>query len=131
MMLVPMHFEDGPTLVYVGLGEHFGADTSFDCGVYAIKFMEYWTEGKKLNDWNYDTIKLYRLEIMLDIILDHKNSAIRDALNAIDSRPQLIVRRNHPRNKHKEIKNLFIAPGTKSMLWRDAGLPKKKPIKRS
>ncbi|XLR10275.1 hypothetical protein S83_038213, partial [Arachis hypogaea] len=25
----------------------------FDCGVYTIKYMEYWTEDKKLNDWEY------------------------------------------------------------------------------
>ncbi|XLR14577.1 hypothetical protein S83_042515 [Arachis hypogaea] len=30
---------------------------SFDCGVYAIKFMEYWIDSGNLNDWNYDTIK--------------------------------------------------------------------------
>ncbi|KAL4293468.1 uncharacterized protein DS421_18g615200 [Arachis hypogaea] len=54
-----------------------------------------------------DTIKLYKLEIMLDIILGHKNSTIGEALNALDSRPQPAVRRNQPRNKHKEVRTPY------------------------
>ncbi|QHN79188.1 ubiquitin-like-specific protease [Arachis hypogaea] len=109
----------------------------FDCGVYAINFMEYWTEGRNLNDWDYmrllnfdfhmqDTIKLYRLEIMLDIILCHKNSVIGNALNAVGSLDRPPVRHNQPRNKRKEVRTPFTAPGTKSMLRRAAGMQKKK-----
>ncbi|KAL4287564.1 hypothetical protein AHAS_Ahas19G0198800 [Arachis hypogaea] len=72
-----------------------------------------------------DTIKLYRKEIMLDIILDHNNSAIEQALNAFDNHPQPSMNRNKPRNKRKEVKTPFTAPGTKSMLRRAEGLPKK------
>ncbi|KAL4373829.1 hypothetical protein AHAS_Ahas05G0120900 [Arachis hypogaea] len=77
-----------------------------------------------------DTIKLYRLEIMLDIILCHKNLHIGDALNAVSSHDRPPVRRNQPRNKRKEVRTLFTAPGTKSMLWRAAGMQKKQTSKR-
>ncbi|RYR19360.1 hypothetical protein Ahy_B03g064124 isoform F [Arachis hypogaea] len=121
MVLVPknlMHFEDGPNPVYMDLGEHFGTDTRYFDKVADLK-----------RKW--DTIKLYRLEIMVDIILCHKNSAIGDALNALNNHSQPAVRRNQPKNKRKEVRTLFTTPGTKSILRQDAGLPKKKPIKMS
>ncbi|QHN91373.1 uncharacterized protein DS421_17g574320 [Arachis hypogaea] len=102
----------------------------FDCGVYTIKYMEYWTEDKKLNDWEYDVVKLYRLEIILDIILCHKNISIGAALNALDSRALPPVRRNQPRNKRMEVRTPFTAPNTKSILRRVGGKPKKKSTKR-
>ncbi|QHO54091.1 uncharacterized protein DS421_2g53630 [Arachis hypogaea] len=102
----------------------------FDCGVYAIKFMEYWTEAGNVNDWDYDTIKLYRLEIILDIILCHKNLVIGDALNVVSSRDRPPVCRNQPRNKRKEVRTPFTTPGTKSMLRRAAGMQKKQPSKK-
>ncbi|XLT12654.1 hypothetical protein HN51_058344, partial [Arachis hypogaea] len=135
----------------------------FDCGVYTIKYMEYWTEDKKLNDWEYvssltyipyyhilysnvnvctdkhffnidfymqDVVKLYRLEIILDIILCHKNISIGAALNALDSRALPPVRRNQPRNKRMEVRTPFTALDTKSILRRVGGKPKKKSTKR-
>ncbi|KAL4328864.1 hypothetical protein AHAS_Ahas13G0242700 [Arachis hypogaea] len=77
-----------------------------------------------------DTIKLFRLEIMLDIILCHKNSVIGDALNALDSRDRAPMRRNQPRNKHKVVRTPFITPSTKSMLRRAVGMQKKRTIKK-
>ncbi|KAL4328726.1 hypothetical protein AHAS_Ahas13G0228900 [Arachis hypogaea] len=73
-----------------------------------------------------DTLKEYRKKIMLDIIMDPNNSAINQALKALDKRPQLVVRHNHPRNKHKEVRTSFIAPSTKSMIWCANGIPQKK-----
>ncbi|KAL4380899.1 hypothetical protein AHAS_Ahas04G0079600 [Arachis hypogaea] len=102
----------------------------FDCGMYTIKYMEFWTEDKKLNDWEYDVVKLYKQEIILDIILCHKNISIGAALNALDSRAQPSVRRNQPRNKRMEVRTPFTAPDTKSILRRVGGKPKKKSTKR-
>ncbi|QHN91275.1 uncharacterized protein DS421_17g573450 [Arachis hypogaea] len=78
--------------------------------------MEYQNEGGKLDDWHYDIIKLYRLKIMLDIILSHKNIAIGATLNALESRAQPPVRRNQPRNKRMEVRTPFTAADTKSIL---------------
>ncbi|RYR25230.1 hypothetical protein Ahy_B02g058884 [Arachis hypogaea] len=103
----------------------------FDCGVYAIKYMEYWNEGRKLDDWQYDIINLYRLEIILDIILSHKNISIGAALNALDSRARPPVHRNQPRNKRMDVRTPFTAPDTKSILRRAGEKPKKNSTRRS
>ncbi|KAL4390836.1 hypothetical protein AHAS_Ahas03G0184900 [Arachis hypogaea] len=73
-----------------------------------------------------DTLKEYRKKIMLDIIMDPYNSAINQALKALDKRPQPIVQYNHSSNKHKKVKTPFTAPSTKSMIQRTNGIPKKK-----
>ncbi|RYQ92766.1 hypothetical protein Ahy_B09g099001 [Arachis hypogaea] len=50
-----------------------------------------------------DTLREYRKEIMLEIIVDPNNSALAQALKFLDKSPQTTVHRNHPRNKRKEV----------------------------
>ncbi|RYR35322.1 hypothetical protein Ahy_A10g050483 [Arachis hypogaea] len=122
MVLVPKNlekFHDGPNPTYVGLGQNFGVDTIY-------------FDKEIASNRNWDVIKLYKLEIILDIIiLCHKNISIGAALNALDSSARPPVRRNQPRNKRMEVRIPFTAPDTKSILRRAGGKPKKKSTRRS
>ncbi|XP_016173850.1 lectin-like [Arachis ipaensis] len=46
-----------------------------------------------------DTLREYRKEIMLEIIVDPNNFALAQALKFLDKSPQPTVHHNHPRNK--------------------------------
>ncbi|QHN79453.1 uncharacterized protein DS421_19g670160 [Arachis hypogaea] len=96
-----------------------------DCGVFVIKFMQFWSLEKPLQLWDKDVVQEFWKEIILDIVMSPHNSQIGKALQALDSDP---VRRNQPRKKTKAVRSPFTAPSTKSMLQR-AGLPTRKPNK--
>ncbi|XLS50902.1 hypothetical protein HN51_011579, partial [Arachis hypogaea] len=97
----------------------------WNCGVFVIKFMQFWVLDKPLQHWDKDVAQEFRNEIILDIVLGPHNSQIGMALQALDSAP---VRRNQPRKKTKAVKSPITAPSTRSMLQR-AGLPTRKPAK--
>ncbi|KAL4328977.1 hypothetical protein AHAS_Ahas13G0254000 [Arachis hypogaea] len=80
-----------------------------DCGVYVIKFMQYWSLDKPLQFWD----KEFQKEIILDIVMGSHNSVIGKALDAFDSH---LVYRNQQRNKTKAVRSSFTAPSTKTML---------------
>ncbi|KAL4288216.1 hypothetical protein AHAS_Ahas19G0264000 [Arachis hypogaea] len=96
-----------------------------DCGVFIIKFMQFWSLEKPLQLWDKDVVREFRKEIILDIVMGPHNSQIGKALQALDSDP---VRCNQPRKKTKAVRSPFTAPSTKSML-QPAGLPTRKPNK--
>ncbi|QHO43005.1 uncharacterized protein DS421_5g159110 [Arachis hypogaea] len=96
-----------------------------DCGVFVIKFMQFWSLDKPLQLWDKDVVREFRKEIILDIVMGPHNSQIGKALQALDSDPE---RRNQPRKKTKTVRSPFTAPGMKSMLQR-VGLPTRKPNK--
>ncbi|QHO53747.1 uncharacterized protein DS421_2g50690 [Arachis hypogaea] len=116
------HTEDGLPRLYPCVPRQ---DNGSDCGVFVIKFMQFWGLDKPLQHWDKDVVQEFRNEIILDIVLGLHNSQIGMALQALDSAP---VRRNQPRKKTKAVKSPFTAPSTRSMLQR-AGLPTRKPAK--
>ncbi|KAL4390635.1 hypothetical protein AHAS_Ahas03G0164800 [Arachis hypogaea] len=116
------HTEDGLSRFYPNVPRQ---DNGWNCGVFVIKFMQFWVLDKPLQHWDKDVAQEFRNEIILDIVLGPHNSQIGMALQALDSAP---VRRNQPRKKTKAVKSPITAPSTRSMLQR-AGLPTRKPAK--
>ncbi|QHO01272.1 uncharacterized protein DS421_13g413660 [Arachis hypogaea] len=96
-----------------------------DCGVYVIKFMQYWSLDKPLQFWDKSILQEFQKEIILDIVMGSHNSVIGKALDAFDSH---LVYRNQQRNKTKAVRSSFTAPSTKTMLQL-VGLPMRKPSK--
>ncbi|QHN95746.1 uncharacterized protein DS421_18g612360 [Arachis hypogaea] len=116
------HTENGLPRFYASVPQQ---DNGCDCGVFVIKFMQFWCLDKPLQHWDQDIVHEFRKEIILDIVLGPHNSEIGKALQALESNH---VRRNQPRKKSKAVRSPFTAPSTKSMLKR-AGLPTRKPRK--
>ncbi|QHO30224.1 uncharacterized protein DS421_8g231430 [Arachis hypogaea] len=117
------HTENG--LPVSMLASHNKITGHCDCGVFVIKFMQFWGLDKSLQHWDQDIVQEFRKEIILDIVMGPHNSEIGKVLQALESNH---VRRNQPRKKSKAVKSPFTAPSTKSMLQR-AGLPTRKPRK--
>ncbi|RYQ85461.1 hypothetical protein Ahy_B10g105025 [Arachis hypogaea] len=93
------HTENGLPHFYPSVPkQHNGCD----CGVFVIKFMQFWRIDKPLQHWD----KEFRKEIILDIVIGPHNSEIGKALQALDSDH---VHRNQPRKKTKAVRSLFTA----------------------
>ncbi|XLR18763.1 hypothetical protein S83_046675, partial [Arachis hypogaea] len=116
------HTENGLPRFYASVPQQ---DNGCDCGVFVIKFMQFWGLDKPLQHWDQDVVQEFRKEIMLDIVMGPHNSEISKALKALKSNH---VHRNQPRKKSKAVRSPFTTPSTKSMLQR-VGLPTRKPRK--
>ncbi|KAL4275371.1 hypothetical protein AHAS_Ahas20G0100500 [Arachis hypogaea] len=60
-------------------------DNGCDCGVFVIKFMQFWGLDKPLQHWDQDVVQEFRKEIILDIVMGPHNSDIGKALHALES----------------------------------------------
>ncbi|RYR58533.1 hypothetical protein Ahy_A05g024352 [Arachis hypogaea] len=116
------HTKNGLPRFYASVPQQ---DNGCDCGVFVIKFMQFWGLDKPLQHWDQDIVQEFRKEIILDIVMGPHNLEIGKALQALESN---YVRRNQPRKKSKAVKSPFTAPSTRSML-QCAGLPTRKPRK--
>ncbi|KAL4274750.1 hypothetical protein AHAS_Ahas20G0038400 [Arachis hypogaea] len=65
--------------------------SSCDCGVYVIKFMQYWSLDKPLQFWKNDVLQEFQKKIILKIVMGPHNLLIGQALEAMDKHH---VRRN-------------------------------------
>ncbi|KAL4306145.1 hypothetical protein AHAS_Ahas16G0149000 [Arachis hypogaea] len=60
------HTEDGLPRFYPTVPRQ---DNGSDCGVFVIKFMQFWGLDKPLQPWDKDIVQEFRNEIILDIVL--------------------------------------------------------------
>ncbi|QHN94227.1 uncharacterized protein DS421_17g599390 [Arachis hypogaea] len=102
--------ENGLTRFYASVPKQ---PNQCDCGVYVIKFMQYWSLDKPLQFWTKNVLQEFRKEIKIDIVMGPHNSLIGEALEALDDHP---ICCNQPRNKTKAVRLSFTAPSTKTML---------------
>ncbi|QHO54088.1 uncharacterized protein DS421_2g53600 [Arachis hypogaea] len=101
---------------------------SYDCGIYVIKFMERWTEDGQLDAWDNDILKSIRWELMLDIIMGPQNLLVDQVRTLLEAK-DVPLRRNHPKNKCKEVSTPFTAPRTRTLVQQAEGLPMKRTNK--
>ncbi|KAL4390750.1 hypothetical protein AHAS_Ahas03G0176300 [Arachis hypogaea] len=68
------HTENGLPRFYPSIPkQHNGCD----CGVFVIKFMQFWSLDKPLQLWDKDVVQEFWKEIILAIVMDPHNSQIR------------------------------------------------------
>ncbi|RYR75779.1 hypothetical protein Ahy_A01g000364 [Arachis hypogaea] len=96
---------------------------NFDCGMCVIKLMERWTEDRELYGWDENSLRSYRMELMLDIICGRHNALIHLLISLLEEKGKP-VRRNAPRNKKKDVSSPYTAPSTRSLIERAEELPK-------
>ncbi|QHO03163.1 uncharacterized protein DS421_13g430040 [Arachis hypogaea] len=96
---------------------------NFDCGMCVIKLMESWTEDRELYEWNKDSLRSYRMELMLDIICGPHNALVHQLISLLNDKVKPVWR-NAPRNKKKEVSSLYTTPSTRSLIERAEGLSK-------
>ncbi|QHO09021.1 uncharacterized protein DS421_14g477660 [Arachis hypogaea] len=96
---------------------------NFDCGMCVIKLMESWTEDRELYEWDEDSLRSYRMELMLDIICGPHNTLVHQLISLLKDTVKP-VRRNAPRNKKKDVSSPYTAPSTRSLIERAEGLLK-------
>ncbi|QHO19751.1 uncharacterized protein DS421_11g331790 [Arachis hypogaea] len=101
----------------------------WDCGIYAIKFMETWNEDCNIDEWNNEMLLSMRFELMLDIVMGAHNESIQLVQSLLEQKDGR-VRRNRQRNTKKEVKSPFTAPSTRSLMERVGELPVRKTRKR-
>ncbi|KAL4355850.1 hypothetical protein AHAS_Ahas09G0027900 [Arachis hypogaea] len=78
------HTKNGLPRFYASVPQQ---DNGCDCGVFVIKFMQFWGLDKPLQHWDQE----FRKEIVLDIVMGPHNSEIGKALQVLESNH---VRRN-------------------------------------
>ncbi|RYR40355.1 hypothetical protein Ahy_A09g046099 [Arachis hypogaea] len=97
---------------------------NFDCGMYVIKFMKSWTEDRELYEWDKDSLRSYKMELMLDIICGPHNVLVHQLISLLNDKVKP-VRGNASRNKKKEVSLPYTALSTRSLIERAEGLPKR------
>ncbi|QHN92433.1 uncharacterized protein DS421_17g583700 [Arachis hypogaea] len=70
-----------------------------------------------------DSLRSYRMELMLDIICGLHNALVHQVLSLLKDKVKP-VRCNQPRNKKRKVRSPFTAPSTKSLIERAEGLLK-------
>ncbi|KAL4327056.1 hypothetical protein AHAS_Ahas13G0061900 [Arachis hypogaea] len=60
------HTENGLPHFYASVPQQ---DNGCDCGVFVIKFMQFWGLDKPLQHWDQDVVQEFRKEIILDIVM--------------------------------------------------------------
>ncbi|KAL4337576.1 hypothetical protein AHAS_Ahas12G0124000 [Arachis hypogaea] len=101
----------------------------WDCGIYAIKFMETWNEDCNIDEWNDEMLLSMRCELMLDIVMGAHNESIQVVRSFLEQNNGC-VHRNRQRNKKKVVKSPFTAPSTRSLMERVGELLVRKTRKR-
>ncbi|QHN96687.1 uncharacterized protein DS421_18g620730 [Arachis hypogaea] len=96
---------------------------NFDYGMCVIKLMKCWTEDRELYEWDEDSLRSYRMELMLNIICGPHNALVHQLISLLKDKVKP-VRCNAPRNKKKEVSSPFTAPSTRSLIEHAEGLPK-------
>ncbi|QHO00067.1 uncharacterized protein DS421_13g403240 [Arachis hypogaea] len=82
-----------------------------------------WTEDRELYEWDEDSLRSHRMELMLDIICGQHNALIDQLISLLEEKGKP-VRGNAPRNKKNDVSSPYTAPSTRSLIERAEGLPK-------
>ncbi|QHO42750.1 uncharacterized protein DS421_5g156920 [Arachis hypogaea] len=96
---------------------------NFDCGMCVIKLMESWTEERQLCEWDEDSLRSDRMELMVDIICGPQNALVHQLISLLEHKVKLVCH-NAPRNKKKDVNSPYTAPSTWSLIERAEGLSK-------